>query len=61
MTPTHRSNGSQAEPSGQPIVQIDAFTTAPFGGNPAGVCLLTRERDADWMQLVAREMNLAET
>lgn len=61
MTPKNRSNGSPTEPSGQPIVQIDAFTTAPFGGNPAGVCLLTRERDADWMQLVAREMNLAET
>ncbi|MBI3450088.1 MAG: PhzF family phenazine biosynthesis protein [Acidobacteria bacterium] len=44
-----------------PIVQIDAFTAAPFAGNPAGVCILARERDVAWMQHVAREMNLAET
>jgi PhzF family phenazine biosynthesis protein len=45
----------------QPIVQVDAFTSSAFGGNPAGVCVLERPRDAAWMQLVAREMNLAET
>ena len=45
----------------QPITQVDAFTETPFAGNPAGVCLLPQERDAAWMQLVAREMNLAET
>lgn len=61
MTPSDRSTGSPAEPLGQPIVQIDAFTSAPFGGNPAGVCLLPGDRDPNWMQLVAREMNLAET
>lgn len=44
-----------------PITQVDAFTDTPYGGNPAAVCLLPAERDADWMQLVAREMNLAET
>jgi PhzF family phenazine biosynthesis protein len=44
-----------------PIVQVDAFTEHPFGGNPAAVCLLPEERDASWMQLVAREMNLSET
>jgi PhzF family phenazine biosynthesis protein len=43
------------------ITTVDAFTDAPFHGNPAAVCLLPRERDAAWMQLVAREMNLAET
>ena len=43
------------------ITQVDAFTETPFQGNPAGVCLLPEERDAAWMQLVAREMNLAET
>ena len=33
----------------------------PFAGNPAAVCLLPAPRDEEWMQLVAREMNLAET
>jgi PhzF family phenazine biosynthesis protein len=44
-----------------PITTVDAFTDAPFGGNPAAVCLLPSARDDAWMQLVAREMNLAET
>jgi PhzF family phenazine biosynthesis protein len=43
------------------ITQVDAFTETPFRGNPAAVCLLPAERDPAWMQLVAREMNLAET
>ena len=43
------------------ITQVDAFTSEPFSGNPAGVCLLTAPRDDAWMQNVAREMNLAET
>ena len=45
----------------QRIVQIDAFTTVPFAGNPAAVCLLEEPRSDAWMQSVAREMNLAET
>jgi PhzF family phenazine biosynthesis protein len=44
-----------------PIVQVDAFTSRPFGGNPAAVCVLPQPREAAWMQHVAREMNLAET
>ena len=40
---------------------VDAFTGAPFAGNPAAVCLLDRERDAAWMQAVAAEMNQSET
>jgi len=44
-----------------PIVQVDAFTSMPFSGNPAAVCVLPEERDASWMQKVAREMNLSET
>jgi len=40
---------------------IDAFTAAPFRGNPAAVCFLDEPRDADWMQSVAAEMNLSET
>ena len=43
------------------LVQIDAFTRQAFRGNPAAVCLLDRERDAEWMQSVAAEMNLSET
>jgi PhzF family phenazine biosynthesis protein len=48
-------------PQVQPFTQVNAFTDRPFAGNPAAVCLLPAERDAEWMQLVAREMNLAET
>jgi PhzF family phenazine biosynthesis protein len=44
-----------------PLFVVDAFAEHPFSGNPAAVCLLERERDATWMQLVAREMNLSET
>jgi len=43
------------------ITQVDAFTDTPFAGNPAAVCLLPAPRDEDWMQSVAREMNLSET
>lgn len=43
------------------VLHIDAFTERPFAGNPAAVCLLDLERDAEWMQAVAREMNLSET
>src|SRR5213075_2948413 len=43
------------------LIQIDAFTDQPFRGNPAAVCFLDRERDAEWMQHVAAEMNLTET
>ncbi len=43
------------------IYQADAFTEKPFGGNPAGVCLLTGPADAVWMQHVARDMNVSET
>ena len=44
-----------------PFVQVDSFTSEAFAGNPAAVCFLPGERDAVWMQKVAREMNLAET
>ena len=43
------------------IVQVDAFTDTPFAGNPAAVCVLPAPRQAQWMQQVAREMNLSET
>ncbi|MCS3639507.1 putative PhzF superfamily epimerase YddE/YHI9 [Salinibacter ruber] len=44
-----------------PLYQVDAFATVPFAGNPAAVCLLRDDRDADWMQQVAAEMNVSET
>ena len=43
------------------LFHIDAFTDRPFAGNPAAVCLLDGEHDAQWMQSVAAEMNLSET
>ncbi|HJQ37280.1 MAG TPA: PhzF family phenazine biosynthesis protein [Thermoanaerobaculia bacterium] len=43
------------------LVQVDAFTSEAFKGNPAAVCLLDREREDAWMQNVAAEMNLAAT
>lgn len=45
----------------QPVVQVDAFTDQPFGGNPAAVCVLAAPREEAWMRAVAAEMNLAET
>jgi PhzF family phenazine biosynthesis protein len=43
------------------IYQVDAFTTQPFKGNPAGVCLLEKVMTDDWMKSLAMEMNLSET
>jgi len=44
---------------------VDAFTSVPFTGNPAAVCLLDDDRaraaDAGWMQDLAAEMNHSET
>jgi PhzF family phenazine biosynthesis protein len=43
------------------IVQVDAFTSRPFAGNPAAVCVLPQAASEQWMRNVAREMNLSET
>lgn len=43
------------------LFHVDAFANRPFTGNPAAVCLLSEPQAAEWMQLVAREMNLSET
>jgi PhzF family phenazine biosynthesis protein len=43
------------------IVQVDAFTSTPFAGNPAAVCVLPSAANEEWMRDVAREMNLSET
>jgi PhzF family phenazine biosynthesis protein len=45
----------------QDIVQVDAFTSEPFKGNPAAVCIMEGPADETWMQKVAMEMNLSET
>lgn len=44
-----------------PIALVDAFTDRAFAGNPAAVCLLSREMPDEWMQSVAAEMNQSET
>jgi PhzF family phenazine biosynthesis protein len=43
------------------IVTVDAFTSVPFAGNPAAVCILPEARPEPWLRSVAREMNLSET
>lgn len=44
-----------------PLFQVDSFTSRPFAGNPAGVCILSEPKPDVWMMAVAREMNLSET
>lgn len=39
----------------------DAFTSTPFHGNPAAVCILDTPRSDAWMRCVAGELNLSET
>lgn len=43
------------------LYQVDAFTSQPFKGNPAAVCVLQGPVSARWMQSLAAEMNLSET
>ncbi len=43
------------------IYQVDAFSSTPFAGNPAGVCILEAPAEEEWMRNTAREMNLSET
>jgi len=43
------------------LFQVDAFTSEPFRGNPAGVCLVDDATDDRVLQHLAAEMNLAET
>ena len=44
-----------------PLLTVDAFTDAVFGGNPAAVCLLNSPATGAWMQRMAAELNLSET
>lgn len=43
------------------IYQVDAFTSQPFGGNPAGVVPNAKDLSEVEMQQIANEMNLSET
>jgi PhzF family phenazine biosynthesis protein len=40
---------------------VDAFTTDPFKGNPAGVCILHKEISEEKMLNIAREIGFSET
>ena len=51
----------RSEATGIPVLVVDAFTSEPFHGNPAGVVLLERPRSESWMQDFAAEMKHAET
>ena len=44
-----------------PLMQVDAFTNLPLGGNPCAVLFESDILDATAMQAIAREMNLSET
>ncbi len=44
-----------------PFYQLDAFSDAPFGGNPAAVCPLDAWLPAETLQAIAAENNLSET
>lgn len=44
-----------------PYYEVSAFTTNPFGGNPAGVCPLEHWLPAPVLQGIAANNNLAET
>jgi len=44
-----------------PFFQVDAFTSKPFRGNPAAICLMSCGLEDDLYQSIAKEMNLSET
>lgn len=50
-----------AKTSEIPVLIVDAFTSEPFRGNPAGVVLLSQPRDEKWMQALASELKHSET
>ncbi len=43
------------------VIQVDAFTDTPFGGNPAAVVLAADHISEEIMYKIAREMNVRET
>ncbi len=46
---------------GLTIIQVDAFTDKPFGGNPAAICVTDAPLEEGLMKAIALEMNLSET
>ena len=46
---------------GSPLYHVDAFTSVPFAGNPAAVCLVDEFPDEAWMQSLGAELGLSET
>jgi len=44
-----------------PLYHVDAFTTEPFAGNPAAVCILEKPYKDNVLKSIAAEMNLSET
>src|SRR5262252_10351544 len=44
-----------------PYFQVNAFTSDPFGGNPAGVCVLENWLPDDLLQGIAAENGFSET
>ncbi|MDM8519154.1 PhzF family phenazine biosynthesis protein [Anaerolineales bacterium HSG6] len=44
-----------------PMMQVDAFTSKAYGGNPCAVIFEADELSTEAMQTIAREMNLSET
>lgn len=43
------------------MLQVDAFTSEPLGGNPAAVVFAEPEDSTEWMQSWGAEINLSET
>jgi len=50
-----------AKTSEIPVLIVDAFTSEPFRGNPAGVVFLPKDREEKWMQSLASELKHSET
>ncbi len=44
-----------------PLFVVDSFTSRPFHGNPAGVCLVNEWGDDERLRQIAAEVNHAET
>jgi len=61
VVPLYLLNENELMNKHKTLYQVDAFTSEPFKGNPAGVCLLDSEPSEKWMQNIAMEMNLSET
>lgn len=44
-----------------PFYQLDAFTTEPYHGNPAAICMMPTDLDNEKYLSISSEMNLSET